>query len=50
MGVVASIGVLSTKLLTRDEKLVIIPNNSIVYSDIVNHARGGGDGLAKENL
>ena len=47
MGVVASIGVLSTKLLTRDEKLVIIPNNSIVYSDIVNHARGGGDGLAK---
>ena len=46
MGTVVSIGVLSTKLLTRDEKLVIIPNNTIVYTDIVNHARGGGEGIA----
>ena len=46
MGTVVSIGVLSTKLLTRDEKLVIIPNNTIVYTDIVNHARGGGEGVA----
>tara|TARA_B100000945_G_scaffold135966_1_gene108530 strand:- start:257 stop:1549 length:1293 start_codon:yes stop_codon:yes gene_type:complete len=46
IGTVVSIGVLSTKLLTRDEKLVIIPNNTIVYTDIVNHARGGGEGVA----
>ena len=46
MGTVVSIGVLSTKLLTRDEKLLIIPNNTIVYTDIVNHARGGGEGFA----
>ena len=46
MGTVVSIGVLSTKLLTRDEKLLIIPNNTIVYTDIVNHARGGGEGIA----
>jgi small conductance mechanosensitive channel len=46
MGTVVSIGVLSTKLLTRDEKLIIIPNNTIVYTDIVNHARGGGEGIA----
>ena len=45
-GTVVSIGVLSTKLLTRDEKLIIIPNNTIVYTDIVNHARGGGEGIA----
>ena len=45
IGTVVSIGVLSTKLLTRDEKLVIIPNNTIVYTDIVNHARGGGEGI-----
>ena len=46
IGTVVSIGVLSTKLLTRDEKLIIIPNNTIVYTDIVNHARGGGEGIA----
>ena len=46
MGTVVSIGVLSTKLLDRDERLVIIPNNTIVSSDIVNHARGGGEGTA----
>ena len=46
VGTVVSIGVLSTKLLTRDEKLIIIPNNTIVYTDIVNHARGGGEGIA----
>jgi len=47
LGTVISIGVLSTKILDRDERLVIIPNNTIVYSDIINHARGGGDGNAK---
>lgn len=49
IGTVVSIGVLSTKLLTRDEKLVIIPNNTIVYTDIVNHARGGGEALQAGN-
>ena len=46
LGTVVSIGVLSTKVLDRDERLVIIPNNTIVSSDIVNHARGGGEGTA----
>lgn len=46
IGTVVSIGVLSTKVLDRDERLVIIPNNTIVSSDIVNHARGGGEGTA----
>ena len=46
MGTVVSMGILSTKILDRDERLVIIPNNTIIYSDIVNHARGGGEGLA----
>ena len=46
IGSVVSIGVLSTKVLDRDERLVIIPNNTIVSSDIINHARGGGEGIA----
>lgn len=46
IGTVVSIGVLSTKVLDRDERLVIIPNNTIISSDIVNHARGGGEGIA----
>ena len=46
IGTVVSIGVLSTKVLDRDERLVIIPNNTIVESDIINHARGGGEGIA----
>ena len=46
IGTVVSIGVLSTKVLDRDERLVIIPNNTIVESDIINHARGGGEGTA----
>jgi len=46
IGTVVSIGVLSTKVLDRDERLVIIPNNTIVSSDIINHARGGGEGIA----
>ena len=46
LGTVVSIGVLSTKILTREEKLVIIPNNTLVSSTLVNHARGGGDGMA----
>ena len=46
IGTVVAIGVLSTKLLDRDERLVIIPNNTIVSSDIVNYARGGGEGIA----
>jgi small-conductance mechanosensitive channel len=45
LGTVVSIGVLSTKVLDRDERLVIIPNNTIVSSDIINHARGGGEGI-----
>ena len=39
-------GVLSTKLLTLEEELVVIPNNTLVASTLVNSARGGGDGQA----
>ena len=46
LGTVISIGILSTKVLDRDERLVIIPNNTIVSSDVINHARGGGEGIA----
>jgi small-conductance mechanosensitive channel len=47
IGTVISMGILSTKILDRDEKLVVIPNNSLISSTLVNHARGGGDGLAR---
>ena len=46
LGTVISIGILSTKVLDRDERLVIIPNNTIISSDVINHARGGGEGIA----
>ena len=42
-----SIGILSTKLLTLKEELVVIPNNSLVDSTVTNYARGGGDGVAR---
>lgn len=45
-GNVVSMGVLSTKLLTLDEELVVIPNNTLVNSTLINSARGGGDGHA----
>ncbi len=45
-GEVVSMGVLSTKLLTLEEELVVIPNNTLVASTLVNSARGGGDGQA----
>lgn len=45
-GVVVSMGVLSTKLLTLEEELVVIPNNTLVGSTLINSARGGGDGQA----
>jgi small-conductance mechanosensitive channel len=38
---------LSTKLLTLEEELVIIPNNSLVNSTIRNFSRGGGDNTPK---
>ena len=47
LGSVVSVGILSTKILDRDERLVVIPNNTLVQSKIVNHARGGGDGIAR---
>ena len=47
LGSVASVGILSTKVLTREEKLVVIPNNTLVQSTVINHARGGGDGIAR---
>ena len=47
IGSVASVGILSTKVLDRDERLVVIPNNTLVQSNIINHARGGGDGVAR---
>ena len=43
-GRVVSTGILSTKLLTYAEELVIIPNNTLVSAKIRNMARGGGDG------
>ena len=46
-GSVVSVGILSTKVLDRDERLVVIPNNTLVQSKITNHARGGGDGVAR---
>ncbi|MEC9089887.1 MAG: mechanosensitive ion channel family protein [Candidatus Thermoplasmatota archaeon] len=46
-GKVVSSGILSTKLLTWSEELVIIPNNSLVSNTVVNQARGGGDGIPK---
>ena len=46
-GKVVSTGILSTKLLTWSEELIIIPNNTLVSSTVVNKARGGGDGLPK---
>ena len=47
LGAIASVGILSTKILTREENLVVIPNNSLVNSTIINHARGGGDGVGR---
>ena len=47
LGSVVSVGILSTKVLDRDERLVVIPNNTLVESKIINHARGGGDGIAR---
>jgi len=46
-GAVASVGILSTKILTYEETLVVIPNNTLVNSVVTNHARGGGDGIAR---
>ena len=46
-GSVVSVGILSTKVLDRDERLVVIPNNTLVQAKITNHARGGGDGIAR---
>lgn len=47
IGSVASVGILSTKILTYEETLVVIPNNTLVNSTVINHARGGGDGVAR---
>lgn len=47
LGSVVSVGILSTKILTHEETLVVIPNNSLVNSTVVNHARGGGDGKGR---
>ncbi|MBU38770.1 MAG: hypothetical protein CMA59_04535 [Euryarchaeota archaeon] len=44
-GTVMSVGILSTKILTLTEELVVIPNNRLVDSTITNYARGGGDGM-----
>jgi MscS family membrane protein len=47
IGSVVSVGILSTKILTNEENLVVIPNNSLVNSTVINHARGGGDGAGR---
>ena len=49
-GTVMSVGILSTKILTLNEQLVVIPNNRLVDSTITNFARGGGDGTATRVL
>ena len=46
-GAVVSVGILSTKILTHEENLVVIPNNSLINSTVINHARGGGDGAGR---
>lgn len=47
IGSVVSVGILSTKILTHEENLVVIPNNSLVNSTVINHARGGSDGVGR---
>ena len=47
IGSVVSVGMLSTKILTKEENLVVIPNNNLINSTIINHARGGGDGKGR---
>jgi small-conductance mechanosensitive channel len=47
LGSVVSVGVLSTKILTFEETLVVIPNNKLVETTLTNFARGGGDGKAR---
>ena len=47
LGSVVSVGILSTKILTIGENLVVIPNNNLVNSTVINHARGGGDGQGR---
>lgn len=47
IGSVVSVGILSTKILTNEENLVVIPNNNLINSTVVNHARGGGDGQGR---
>ncbi len=49
-GSVMSVGILSTKILTLTEQLVVIPNNRLVDSTITNFARGGGDGVGSRVL
>ena len=49
-GTVLSVGILSTKVLTLTEQLVVIPNNRLVDSTITNYARGGGDGVGSRHL
>ena len=47
VGSVVSVGILSTKILTHEENFVVVPNNSLVNSTMINHARGGGDGAGR---
>lgn len=47
LGSVVSVGILSTKILTIGENLVVIPNNNLVNSTVINHARGGGGGKGR---
>ena len=47
IGSVVSVGILSTKVLTNEENLVVIPNNNLVNSTVINHARGGSDGVGR---
>ena len=49
IGTVMSVGILSTKVLTLTEQLVVIPNNRLVDSTITNFARGGGDGMGSRH-
>ena len=49
-GTVMSVGILSTKILTLTEQLVVMPNNNLVNSTITQLRKGGGDGQGSITL
>jgi small-conductance mechanosensitive channel len=39
LGTVEDIGLRATHIITRDEVTIIVPNNSLVSADVINHSR-----------